>query len=144
MIEVTYLKRLFLNRREDLHLRLGDMGDLLEYGNPNRQDVIAFTQYALELAIAEEDFEVKESLFHLLMNAVTFQGVARNVEWDPLANVLPTLDDAILDYALSILGCSKNRKFIKVIEPYLHSTTEDIRQAAAEALEEINYNVEEC
>ncbi|KMZ42278.1 MULTISPECIES: hypothetical protein [Bacillales] len=144
MIEVTYLKRLFLNRREDLHLRLGDMGDLLEYGNPNRQDVIAFTQYALELAIAEEDFEVKESLFYLLMNAVTFQGVARNVEWDPLANVLPTLDDALLDYALTILGCSKKHKFIKVIEPYLHSTTEDIRQAAAEALEEINYNGEGC
>lgn len=144
MIDVTYLKRLFLNRREDLHLRLGVMGDLLEYGNPNRKDVIAFTQYALELAIAEEDFEVKESLFHLLMNAVTFQGAARKVEWDPLANVLPTLDDAILDYALSILGCSKNRKFIKVIEPYLHSPTENIRQAAAEALEEINYNKEEC
>ncbi|MFA4134205.1 MULTISPECIES: hypothetical protein [unclassified Brevibacillus] len=140
MIDVTYLKRLFLNRRDDLHLRLGDIGDLLEHGNPNRKDVIAFTQYGLELAIAEEDFEVKESLFYQLMNAVTFQGVARDVEWDPLANGLPTLDDAILDYALSILGCSKNRKFIKIIEPYLHSPTEDIRQAAAEALEEINYN----
>ncbi|CAI8893207.1 Cnd1 domain-containing protein [Brevibacillus sp. IT-7CA2] len=144
MIEATYLKRLFQNRREDLHLRLGDIGDLLEHGNPNRKDVIAFTEYALELAIAEEDFEVKESLFYLLMNAVTFQGVARNVEWDSLASVLPTLDDAILDYALTILGCSKNRKFIKVVEPYLHSPTENIRQAAAEALEEINYNGEEC
>ncbi|ASJ52379.1 hypothetical protein BP422_01780 [Brevibacillus formosus] len=144
MIDVAYLKRLFLDRREDLHLRLGDIGDLLEYGNPNRKDVIVFTEYALELAIAEEDFDVKESLFYLLMNAVTFQGVARNVEWDPLANVLPTLDDAILNYALAIIGCSKNRKFIKVIEPYLHSPTEYIRQTATEALEEINYNVEEC
>ncbi|WP_253721247.1 hypothetical protein [Brevibacillus brevis] len=74
---------------------------------------------------------------------MTLLGAARKVEWDPFANVLPTLDDAILDYALSILGCSKNRKFIKVIEPYLHSPTENIRQAAAEALEEINYNGEE-
>ncbi|GAB1530477.1 hypothetical protein YSY22_18990 [Brevibacillus formosus] len=38
---------------------------------------------------------------------MTLLGAARKVEWDPLANVLPTLDDAILDYALSILGCSK-------------------------------------
>lgn len=144
MIDVPYLKGLFLNRREDLQLRLGDIGDLLEYGNPNRNDVIAFTEYALKIAIAEEDFGVKESLFYLLMNAVTFQGVARNVEWEPLADVLPTLDEAILDYALTILGCSKNRKFIKVIEPYLHSPTENIRQVAAEALEEINYNVGGC
>ncbi|PSK03721.1 hypothetical protein C7R92_28435 [Brevibacillus porteri] len=143
MIDVTYLKRLFLNRREDLHLRLGDIGDLLEYGTHNPNDVITFTEYVLDLAIAEENFVVKESLFHLLMNAVTFQGIVRNVEWEPFINVLPTLDDAILDYALAIIGCSKNRKFIKVIEPYLHSPTEYIRQTAAEALEEINYNVEE-
>lgn len=39
MIDVAYLKGLFLNRREDLDLRLGDIGDLLEYGNPNRNDV---------------------------------------------------------------------------------------------------------
>lgn len=142
MIDVAYLKGLFLNRREDLDLRLGDIGDLLEYGNPNRNDVITFTKYALELAIAEENFDIKESLFYLLMNAVTFQGVARNVEWDPLADVLPTLDDAILDYALTILGCSKNRKFIKVIEPYLQSPNDSIRETAEEALEEINYNVE--
>ncbi|WP_429843725.1 hypothetical protein [Brevibacillus sp. FIR094] len=45
-----------------------------------------------------------------------------------------------LDYALTIIGCSKNRKFIEVIEPYLHSPNDSIRQAAAEALEEINYN----
>lgn len=142
MIDVTYLERLFLNRREDLHLRLGDIGDLLEYGNPNRNDVITFTKYVLELAIAEENFEVKESLFYLLMNAVTFQGVARNVEWEPLADVLPTLEDAILIYPLTILGFSKNRKFIKVIEPYLHSPNDSIRETAAEALEEINYYVE--
>ncbi|MCC8434787.1 hypothetical protein HP567_009560 [Brevibacillus sp. M2.1A] len=142
MIDVTYLERLFLNRREDLHLRLGDIGDLLEYGNPNRNDVITFTKYVLELAIAEENFEVKESLFYLLMNAVTFQGVARNVEWEPLADVLPTLEDAILIYALTILGFSKNRKFIKVIEPYLYSPNDSIRETAAEALEEINYYVE--
>ncbi|WP_409177637.1 HEAT repeat domain-containing protein [Brevibacillus fortis] len=143
MIEVTYLKGLFLNRREDLQLRLGDIGDLLEYGTHNLNEVITFTEYALELAITEENFGVKESLFYLIMNAVTFQGIARNVEWDRLANVLPTLDDAILVYALTILGCSKNRKFIKVIEPYLHSPNDDIRQTAAEALVEINYNVEE-
>lgn len=80
MIDVAYLEGLFLNRREDLDLRLGDIGDLLEYGNPDRNDVITFTKYALELAIAEENFVIKESLFYLLMNVVTFQGVARNVE----------------------------------------------------------------
>ncbi|GEC90482.1 MULTISPECIES: hypothetical protein [Brevibacillus] len=142
MIDVTYLKRLFLNRGEDLDIRLAEIGDLLEYGTHDPNDVITFTEHALDLAIAEENFDVKERLFYLLMNAVTYQGVARNVEWDPLADVLPTLDDAILDYALSILGCSKNRKFIKVMEPYLHSPNDSIRETAAEALEDINYNVE--
>ncbi|MED1783466.1 hypothetical protein P4V43_16745 [Brevibacillus fortis] len=142
MIDVTYLKRLILNRNKDLDLKLDEISDLLEYGSLNRNEVIKFTEYALDLAIAEENRAVKESLFRILLNAVTFQEVAKTVEWDKLANVIPTLDAPILDYALTIIGFSKNQKFINVIEPYLHSPTDYIRQTAAEALVEINYDPE--
>lgn len=142
MIDVTYLKRLILNRNKDLDLKLDEIGDLLEYGTLNRNEVIKFTEYALDLAIAEENMAVKESLFRILLNAVTFQAVADKVEWDKLANALPSLHDAILDYALTIISFSKKRKFINVIEPYLNSPTDYSRQTAAEALVEINYDPE--
>ncbi|WP_244297469.1 hypothetical protein [Brevibacillus antibioticus] len=115
---------------------------MLEYGTLNRNEVIQFTEYALDLAIAEENRAVKESLFRLLLNAVTFQEVAKIVEWDKLENAIPTLDDPILDYALTIIGVSKKQKFINVIEPYLHSPTDYIRETAAKALVEINYDPE--
>ncbi|EJL20317.1 hypothetical protein [Brevibacillus sp. BC25] len=142
MIDVTFLKRLILNRNKDLDLKLDEIGDLLEYGTLNRNEVIKFTEYALVLAIAEENTAVKESLFRILLNAVTFQDVADKVEWDKLANALPSLHDPILDYALTIIGFSKNQKFINVIEPYLNSPTDYIRETAAEALVEINYDPE--
>lgn len=142
MIDVTYLKRLFLNRGDDLFNRLEEIGDLIEYGTLNRDDVINITEYALDLAIVEENFAIKESLFRIIANAVTFQEVAKTIEWDKLANVIPTLNDPILDYALTIISFSKNQKFINVIEPYLNSPTDYIRETAAEALVEINYDPE--
>ncbi|MFP3380695.1 hypothetical protein SB767_30705, partial [Bacillus sp. SIMBA_069] len=75
---------------------------------------------------------VKESLFRILLNAVVYQNIAKNMEWDKLANVLPILHDSILDFALTILGFSKNRKFINIIETYLDSPTDYIKQTAAE------------
>lgn len=86
---------------------------------------------------------MKESLFRILLNAVIYQDVGKYVEWDKLANILPMLHDRILDYALTIIGYSKNRKFINVIKPYLDSPTDYIKQTASEALLEINHHLEE-
>ncbi|MFP3388370.1 hypothetical protein [Brevibacillus sp. SIMBA_040] len=140
MIDVNTLKMLFLNRREDLVIKLDEIGDELEYGELNRIDVIKFSEYVLDLAIEEGNMAVKESLFRILLNAVVYQNIAKNMEWDKLANVLPILHDSILDFALTILGFSKNRKFINIIETYLDSPTDYIKQTAAEALMEINHS----
>lgn len=143
MIDVNNLKRLFQNRSEDLVVKLDEIGDLLEQGQLNRIDVIIFSEHVLDLAIAEENIAVKESLFRILLNAVIYQDVGKNLEWDKLANILPMLHDSILDYALTIIGYSKNRKFIKVIESYLDSPIDYIKQTASEALMEINHHLEE-
>ncbi|MGM0712523.1 hypothetical protein [Brevibacillus parabrevis] len=140
MIDVTNLKRLFQNKSEDLITKLDEIGDLLEHGELDRDEVITFSEHVLDLAIAEENIAVKESLLRILLHAVIYQDVGKNVEWDKLANALPMLHDSILDYALTIIGSSKNKKYLNVIEPYLHSQTDYIKQTAAEALIEISHN----
>lgn len=140
MIDVNTLKILFLNRREDLVIKLNEIGDEIEHGELNRIEVIKFSEYVLDLAIEEGNIAVKESLFRILLNAAVYQNIGKNVEWDKLANVLPILHDTILDLALTILGFSKNRKFIPVIETYSNSPIDYIKQTAVEALMEIKHS----
>lgn len=140
MIKVNTLKMLLLNRKEDLVIKLDEIGDEIEHGELNRIEVIKFSEYVLDLAIEEGNMAVKESLFRILLNAAVHQNIGKNVEWDKLANVLPILHDSILDLALTILGFSKNRKFIPVIETYLNSPIGYIQQTAAEALMEIQHS----
>lgn len=140
MIDVNTLKMLLLYRKEDLVIKIDEIGDEIEHGELNRIEVIKFSEYVLDLAIEEGNMAVKESLFRILLNAAVYQNIGKNVEWDKLAKVLPILHDTILDLALTILGFSKNRKFIPVIDTYSNFPIDYIKQTAVEALMEIKHN----
>jgi hypothetical protein len=134
------LKALHCSNASDRDDAASDLGYVLEHIASNHyavepSDLNECVQALLAGALAEQDPDVKETLFSSLVDAaMTSAGPSTN--WDSIASILPNLSEQLLEYAIIILGFSHNPAYKGLIATYLQHSSSDIRRVAKEALVE--------
>lgn len=107
----------------------------MEYGKWNHADLRGAAEALLNAALVEKDPEARDTMFHALVNAICSDH-SLDVSWETLRAALPSLDTRCLASALLILGFSHDPKYIEAIERYRNHATQNVREAATEALAE--------
>lgn len=119
--------------------KIEEIGDLFEYGQIEKSQIIESVYLLLNSALNEQDDVIRESLFNAIKNAVIYQNVGEQISWDAILSNIKDLSGSDLEYALLFLGFSHNNKYISTIQEYLDHSDSDIRRLAQEALVEITY-----
>ncbi len=116
---------------------LEELSDLLEYEELKDPDARRILKKGLDVALREKPGEVREAALHLLATGAA-RGLASLVSWEPLVKVLPDLVDyQSIEYALIVLGGTREAKYRPAIEKLLLHAREDVRAAAQAALDEL-------
>jgi len=115
-------------------LAASEIGDLLEADVVQPHEFRWLMPILIDRVVAEKDSTVKESLLFALASA-SVEMLSGNVNLDPIAADMHQLNAACLDQALDLLGFSGNARYRKVIKTFLTHPDEDVRRAAADALE---------
>ena len=117
------------------------IGDILEYGTVSQDEAIELSNLMIRSVLQEENNAVRESIFHALSHAVVFRNVGSFVEWNLLVDNVSKINSSELEYVLTCLGFSHNKKYIPFIESFLSNASPMIREVAQEALEELSAGV---
>lgn len=115
------------------------IGDLFEYGNLDKNEVIEGVNLLLSHVVHEKNSSIKESMLHSINNALVYKDVAADVSLDVLLPYCSSFDVEDLTYVLSFLGFSGNLKYFTVLKSYLNHTNVEIQEAAQEAITEIEF-----
>jgi hypothetical protein len=118
------------------------LSDVFEYIHElSEGDVAEGVQLLLIAGLQENDQSLKESVFHAINNAVVYQHIGNQINWDVLAASLPSLGKWELEYALDILGISGQARYLHALEEYIHHPDPEIKEWAQEAINELKYRL---
>lgn len=116
-----------------------DIGDILEYGDFDSDEIIEGINLLLWHVTSEKDNALKESILHTIHNGIVYQGIASEISLDLLLPYLVTFKEEHLTYGLTFLGFSGKRKYVTLLESYLNHSSEEIKETAKEAIIEIEH-----
>lgn len=119
--------------------KIEDIGDILEYGNLDRNEIIEGVNLLISHVAFKKDGSLKESILHAVHNAVVYRNIATEISLDVLLPYAPSFKEEYLTYVLSFLGFSGKQKYVPFLETYLNHPSEEIQEAAKEAIYEIEY-----
>lgn len=138
-IEKSIKQILSMNNNYEKELKIEELSDNIEYSkNIQNEDLIKGISLLLEYGLKLNKGTLKETVFSTIFTSVLNHEIAPKINWDNLSDILFNLDEECLDYSLSFLGFSHNKKYIDIISKCLVSSSSDIKESAEEALNEIN------
>lgn len=111
--------------------------ELSENRSIGAEEVGEATALLLQEALGEQNKEVKEAMFDLLATAVSWHQIETFIDWDAILAHIPYLAGNTLLSALEMLGWSKDKRYIPLLERYLDSSNIWVRITALEALSQI-------
>jgi hypothetical protein len=91
----------------------------------------------LTAALEEQDVEIKEEMFAVLLTAVAWNEISRYIDWIALVDHLPCLSGYTLGYALRALGRSRRHVFLAILQDYLRKPDIFIQVEALDAMIQI-------
>lgn len=121
--------------------KIGEIGDILEYGSIEKNEIIEAVNLMLSYVVQDMGSSVKENLLNAVNNALVYQNVGTEVSFDILLPYLSDFSEEHLAYVLSFLGFSGKQEYRPVLEKYLIHKDDEIKDAAQEALCEIDYRI---
>lgn len=116
--------------------RLYELDWILERRDFSEDEALTATSLLLEHLLKEKDNRVQDSMTNALRRLSAFDIVSDTMDWEALVAQLPSFSretDALND-VLDILGFSKNKKYLPVLETYLDDPSSGIQSAAVEAI----------
>ena len=93
-----------------------DMNDVFEYGNISDEDVVKLCNQILIESKDEKSDVVLESMYHAVFTAMNCRDIGNQLEIDSILDVINNFNQEILDYIISILAFTGNRKYISIIK----------------------------
>ncbi|NPC93895.1 hypothetical protein HOO54_17150 [Bacillus sp. WMMC1349] len=115
------------------------IGDLFEYENFDKNEVIEGVNLLLSHIVHEKNDSIKEAMLHSVQNAIVYKDVAAGISLDLLLPYCSSFKIEALSYVLSFLGFSGNLKYLTVLKSYLDHTNLEIQETAQEAISEIEF-----
>lgn len=111
--------------------------ELSENRSVGAEEVGEATALLLQKALGEQNQEGKEAMFDLLATAVSWHQIETFIDWDAILAQIPHLAGNTLLSALEILGWSKDKRYIPLLERHLDSSSIWVQITALEALSQI-------
>lgn len=93
-----------------------DMSDVFEYGNISDQEVVKLCNQILMESKDEKSDVVLESMYHAVFTAANCRDIGSQLEVHSILDVINNFNQEILDYIISILAFTGNRKYISIIK----------------------------
>lgn len=116
--------------------KLNEIGDLLEYGNLSKEDVITIINCLLSYIKDLKDESIIENVFNISFNVMNAHSVFSGFNLEPVISCLDTLNTECASYAITLLGFSGNRQYKPILQSFL--TNASLKEEAEEALFELN------
>jgi HEAT repeat protein len=113
-----------------------ELGDSFESRGVSDEASGPLAEQLIAALLVEDSVLVRERIAYTLM-LMGMSGYRPSVSWDAMASSLDRLEPQALEYALSALGFTKNMRYETTISRYLRHSHETVRDAAAEALQEL-------
>lgn len=128
------------NPQQKLDAIIGPLEQLFERGRalqlpPERVGRAA--SLLLAAAIEEQQAEIKEEIFAVLLTAVSWNEISRYIDWIALVDHLPLLSGYCLGYALGMLGRSRRYVFLTMLQDYLADPDLFVQIEALEAMKQL-------
>lgn len=120
---------------------ISQIGDIFEYSSFEKDEVVEVVNAMLSLVVQDIGSSVRENLLNAVNNALVYQNVGTEVSFDILLPCLSDFSEAHLSYVLTFFGFSGNQKYRPLLEKYLIYDNEEVKEAAQEALCEINFRI---
>jgi len=120
---------------------ISEIGDIFEYSSVEKDEVIEVVNSMLSFVVQDIGSSVRENLLNTVNNALVYQNVGTEVSFDILLPYFSDFSEAHLSYVLSFLGFSGKQEYKPLLEKYLIYDDEEIKEAAQEALCEIDFRI---
>lgn len=122
--------------------RIEDIEDSLRDNRSlETEDIGEAASILLKFASREQNNHVKESLFSLLLTAVSWHEIDKYIDWDFVIAQIPHLAGYTLLYALEIPGWSREKKYIPFLEEYLNYPDVRVQIAALDAIAQLWWDI---
>lgn len=122
--------------------KISEIGDIIEYGSLEREELIAAVNLMLSFIVREIGISVKESLLNVVNNALVYQNVGTEVSFDILLPYISKFRKDHLTYVLTFLGFSGKKEYRQLLEKYLNYNDDEIKEAAQEGICEIDFRIQ--
>ncbi|WP_322925073.1 hypothetical protein [Paenibacillus campi] len=120
---------------------IGEIGDIFEFGDVEKEEVIEVVNSMLTFITQDISDSLKESILNAINNALVYKNVGVEISFDMLIPYLTDLNKAHLSYVLTFFGFSGDAKYKPLLEKYSICNDAEIREAAQEALYEIDSRI---
>jgi hypothetical protein len=130
------LARARTSEGEERTLSLEEMSEVFARGKWSPEEGTEVVSALVEMAAGEEDPVVLEILLNDLVSAYDC-GIPLRASLMPLVPVLDRLDENLLDYALHLLGQSRQVQFLPIIDRFSTDPREAVRESAQSAMSEL-------
>lgn len=127
------------NNMTELLGKLNDIGDLLEYGDLSKEELIACIDCFLSHIENLYDISIIENILNICFNVMEAHSVFEGFNLDPVISSLDRLDKECISYVFTLIGFSGDEKYKVILEKYLSNV--DLKDEAEEALTELNYRL---
>ena len=93
-----------------------DLSDVFEYGNIPDEEVVKVCNQILLESKNEKNDAVLEAIYHAVFTAMNYRDIGSQLEIDRIIDVINNFNREILDYIISILAFTGNRKYVSIIK----------------------------
>ena len=126
---------------EDIEIRriaIDYLSDLLYSKSLEVSEVFTIVNFIYNRVAIEPSNSLREELLHAVIYGMSNYDLSdRKVQWLHLSQYVSLFSGEVLAHTLVLLGGSKLRQYIPLLERYTHDSNEIIAQAAQEALVEL-------
>lgn len=129
------------NDTTELSGKLNDIGDLLEYGDWSKEELIACIDCFLGHIENLNDISTIENILNICFNVMEAHSVFAGFNLDPVISSLDRLDTECISYVFTLIGFSGDEKYKVILEKFLSNG--NLKDEAEEALIELNYRLNE-
>lgn len=120
--------------------KLGEIADIIYFGGLDSSELKQVLQKMIGYLAKEKDQVVRETLLNTILEAIVKYDVGEALTYDEIIPILDKFNEEELGYALDILGFSRDDNYLPVLSKYLQHPVKEIRETAADAIEEIKYH----
>jgi len=119
--------------------KLGEIGDLLEYGKWSKDEIISSVDCLLNHISESEEDSVIENILNISLNVMNVHSVFDGFDLDSVISCMEKLNTECISYVLTFIGFTGNREYRSILQSYLEN--DKLKEEAEEALFELDYRI---